>query len=402
MAYTKKTWVDRVLAGAATYLISGTGAGQSITLDQTVTTPGTELLAAFMNAIETGIENAPQKYTGKTTAPTVNDDSDDGYGVGDRWLDETSDKEYVVLDVTVGAAVWIETTGGGGSTDMPSGFLINGKISVSVASNDLTVAVKNLAGNDPSAGDPVLVRIGEVEHTLTAALSVTALDATNWCNAGSSELATQLINYFVYLGYNSTDGVTIGFSRIPYAIQYDDFSTTNTDEDYCKVSDISNAGSTDAYENVGRFSATLSAGAGYTWTISGTGNVISHPILETEILTWAPSYSASVSMTFTSVSTSHAEYQVISRNAYYQLQAAGTIGGTVNKTVYATLPFDCRNRTNQPAQTAWVVADSVAEVSFAYLDNVTASTLAFRRTSSSNWVLGASKYANGAGLYTIA
>lgn len=55
----------------------------------------------------------PRKWTGKTAAPTVDDDSGDGYAVGDRWIDETNDKEYVALDVTVGAAVWTETTGTG-------------------------------------------------------------------------------------------------------------------------------------------------------------------------------------------------------------------------------------------------------------------------------------------------
>lgn len=39
-------------------------------------------------------------------APTVNDDSGDGYAVGSRWLDTTNDVEYVCLDATVGAAVW--------------------------------------------------------------------------------------------------------------------------------------------------------------------------------------------------------------------------------------------------------------------------------------------------------
>lgn len=48
----------------------------------------------------------PRKYTGKTAAPTVNDDSGDGYGVGDLWLDETNDKAYTCLDAAVGAAVW--------------------------------------------------------------------------------------------------------------------------------------------------------------------------------------------------------------------------------------------------------------------------------------------------------
>jgi len=55
---------------------------------------------------------------GAAVAPTVNDDSGDGYSIGSRWLDTTADKEYVCLDATTTAAVWVETTatGGGGST----------------------------------------------------------------------------------------------------------------------------------------------------------------------------------------------------------------------------------------------------------------------------------------------
>lgn len=47
-----------------------------------------------------------------TVAPTVNNDIDEGYVVGSRWIDVTADKEYVCLDNTDGAAVWTETTGG--------------------------------------------------------------------------------------------------------------------------------------------------------------------------------------------------------------------------------------------------------------------------------------------------
>jgi hypothetical protein len=42
--------------------------------------------------------------------PTVNDDTDDGYGVGRRWLNTTTDAEFVLLDSTAGAAVWLLTT----------------------------------------------------------------------------------------------------------------------------------------------------------------------------------------------------------------------------------------------------------------------------------------------------
>ena len=58
------------------------------------------------------VENSKVNLTANV-APTVNEDSDDGYSVLSRWADVTADKEYVCLDATVGAAVWTETTGNG-------------------------------------------------------------------------------------------------------------------------------------------------------------------------------------------------------------------------------------------------------------------------------------------------
>jgi hypothetical protein len=52
-------------------------------------------------------------FTGKTTAPTVNDDSSLNYEVGDEWIDETNNVVYQAVDVTVGAAVWTSGSGGG-------------------------------------------------------------------------------------------------------------------------------------------------------------------------------------------------------------------------------------------------------------------------------------------------
>lgn len=42
-----------------------------------------------------------------TTAPTVNDDTNDGYKVGSLWIDTTNDVAYVCVDASVGAAVWL-------------------------------------------------------------------------------------------------------------------------------------------------------------------------------------------------------------------------------------------------------------------------------------------------------
>lgn len=47
-----------------------------------------------------------------SAAPTVNDDSGDGYAVGSTWYDTTADVMYACLDATVGTAVWRLVTPG--------------------------------------------------------------------------------------------------------------------------------------------------------------------------------------------------------------------------------------------------------------------------------------------------
>lgn len=44
-------------------------------------------------------------------APSVNDDSGDGYIPGSQWVDTTNDRVYVCVDNTLGAAVWKQTDG---------------------------------------------------------------------------------------------------------------------------------------------------------------------------------------------------------------------------------------------------------------------------------------------------
>ena len=193
----------------------------------------------------------------------------------------------------------------------------------SVASNNLTVALKTLSGNDPSASSPIYVRIGNTLHAITSAMSVTCNAGSNWFNSGGAELATKEVDYFVYLGYNAVDGVTIGFSRIPYARLYSEFSATNTNEKYAAISVISNAAAGDNYENIGRFPATLSAGAGYTWTIPSlsASNLIHKPIGYTRKLV------AGLTQTgFSSAPTGSILYELINNqlNFIYSISGAGT------------------------------------------------------------------------------
>lgn len=49
-------------------------------------------------------------YTATTTDPTTGDDSADGYRVGSRWVNITTDVEFICLDNTATSAVWAKTT----------------------------------------------------------------------------------------------------------------------------------------------------------------------------------------------------------------------------------------------------------------------------------------------------
>lgn len=41
-------------------------------------------------------------------APSINDDSGDGYAIGSLWVDTVADNSYQATDATVGAAVWVQ------------------------------------------------------------------------------------------------------------------------------------------------------------------------------------------------------------------------------------------------------------------------------------------------------
>lgn len=54
---------------------------------------------------------SPRSNLTATTAPTVSDDSSQGYSIGSLWINTTTDIDYTLVDATVGAAVW--SVGGG-------------------------------------------------------------------------------------------------------------------------------------------------------------------------------------------------------------------------------------------------------------------------------------------------
>jgi hypothetical protein len=50
--------------------------------------------------------------------PTVNDDAGDGYEVGTLWVNTTLDDAFILLDSTVGAAVWTQIDGAGAGSSI--------------------------------------------------------------------------------------------------------------------------------------------------------------------------------------------------------------------------------------------------------------------------------------------
>jgi len=337
----------------ATTLVTGIGTGTSetITLNSTAGLPtDTEIVLTFNRVTSSGVVNPTslvERIRGKISGSTLT--------AYTRGVDNTTEQahsagtvvEYIwngddLNDLIDGILVEHNQDGTHNliSFNAPEGFLLNGKIVPSVTSGNLTVALKGLDGNDPSATNPIYIRIGDTVHSITSALSVTKNAGTNWCNAGSTELATKEIDYFVYLGYNATDGVVIGFSRIPYATEYSQFSTTSTDEKYCAISTITNAAAGDDYVVIGRFAATLSAGAGYTWSVPTftSVNLIQRPIFTTRKLSYTPVGSAGGSMTFNIDTVPRATYQMIYNRVFLDIDVVGTTGGSANADLRVSVP----------------------------------------------------------------
>lgn len=220
-----------------------------------------------------------------------------------------------------------------------TGMLFNGRISVSVASNAITVAIKTLDGSDPSPSNPVYGRINNQPITITYPLFVTRSSGTSWMEAGSGSFATRAIDYFVFLAWDSANSIVrIGFSRISFATVYSDFNPTTTHGKHGAFN--TNPANSDAVIVIGRFEATLSASPNYYWSVPTftSTNLIQGPIFETRDLVYLPTYSGNGSMTYTGSATGM--YKLISNMCKLNIANTGTIGGTPNNKLQATLPME--------------------------------------------------------------
>lgn len=164
----------------------------------------------------------------QTTSPTVNDDSGDGYSVLSTWADTTNDKGYILLDASVGAAVWQQISGAGVTATLADGDY--GSVTVSGSGTTITIdagavslammaniADGSILGNNTGApAAPVALTASQVRTLLSLVVgtNVQAYDAELAAIAGLTSAADKL-PYFTGSGTAAlADLTTFGRSLI--------------------------------------------------------------------------------------------------------------------------------------------------------------------------------------------
>jgi hypothetical protein len=174
-----------------------------------------------------------------------------------------------------------------------------------------------------------------------------------------------------------------------------DFVNTTTSEKYI-AGNWTNFNATDVVQNIGRFRAQLSASAGFNWSIASAA-VINFPIFEIDWLSWTPAYSASGSLTYTSVSTIFAKYKLVGHaKSEFEIQASGTLGGSASTDLYTTMPFESAQSANSPTCGAGNTATVAAKV---FVTAGTPDKLSFQKYDGSNYATSGSCVIKGIGMY---
>lgn len=219
----------------------------------------------------------------------------------------------------------------------------NYKFSVTVASNNITLAIKHLDGTDPTVFRPIMIIINGTRRYITAALSVTKNAGTDWMAMGSTLPANET-DLFVYAIWNTTpatDIMDLGFSRIPWGSVYSDFSGTSTAYNYLASANASAPTATDDVVNIGRFAATLSAGASYNWSVPTftSVNLKQKPTYETRMLTWTPTQTRSGGAYTNAPSITASVYAVIGSSMVFHMHYTQNATPGSSGDAQFTVPF---------------------------------------------------------------
>jgi hypothetical protein len=225
--------------------------------------------------------------------------------------------------------------------------LINGKIVPTVASNDLTVAIKTLQDTDPTATNPVGIWIGNELRWITGALTTSFNAGFNAFNAGSAELATKEVDYFVYIGKLTTGGgLELGFARIPYARLASDFVNSGANERYARFGAATSLANFTEVVNIGRFAATLSATTNWSVPTFDNANLIQEPIYETRELNHTVTSQAQAGATYSVNTAVKTSYFIRGDKITVTFSNIITFGGTPYQNYILGLPINAKNVRN--------------------------------------------------------
>jgi hypothetical protein len=166
-------------------------------------------------------------------------------------------------------------------------------------------------------------------------------------------------------------------ARISHANLISDFSTTYSNEKYGGIS-FEYMTSTDKVVNIGRFGATLSAGAGYTWTVPTftPTNLIQRPIYETRWLTWVPkAYGVTGSIGTYAQTVQNANYKIRHDTCEQILEFIITNKGSWTGALICTMPIGTSLTSNSAYLNCWISQNGTLPVGasrgMAYVNNAT-------------------------------
>jgi hypothetical protein len=208
----------------------------------------------------------------------------------------------------------------------------NYQITSSIASNNLTVALKGIDGNDPSATNPILFRIGNTRLTLTSALSVTITaalgDIFTWDSRKIQGYDTQVFIYMI----NNNGTPQLGISPSPTLTTvattfYDSGGQTGS----VTQSNIVMSGTRNATNGcgvIGRLQ--VQQLDNNNWTTPTTSNIVNYPIWETDFFQYLPTYGTS---NFNPTLTTTLLYRVKRSEILFQTFNLLTTGGTSNNKI---------------------------------------------------------------------
>jgi hypothetical protein len=249
-----------------------------------------------------------------------------------------------------------DAAGGGAALQSPY------KLSVTVVSNNITVAIQHPDGTNPSASRPLYFMIGSTVRPITDALSVTKNAGTQWFGLGTNfaDLEQDFFSYLVWNTGPATDIMDIAFGRISHGRVYSDFSATTTDEKYLAYGNGTAPASTDSCIVIGRFAATLGAAASYNWSVPTftNANLIMSGIYETRWLDWIPTYTG-----FSANPTTLAHKYRLNSNNCTIIEREFTPGTSNATTFTISLPFTAKTVTNMVWQATGTVRDNGVDLS---------------------------------------